>query len=150
MMKQLIVHFTLLVVCVIASASASADVITPLSYFTIPLLPIIIAIEALAFLLASRRWLHARIGIWRILIAMVVANVATSLLGTFIPLYRYVSENLLWIAIALVLSVVAEWGIYIPFFKRFESRLSRLLALSLMTNLATYIPIALLLAGMAR
>jgi hypothetical protein len=137
-----------LVACAVVPASVSADILTPLSYFTVPLLPVIIIVEALVFLLASRKWLRVKIGFRRILIAMVVANFVTSLLGTFIPLYKYVVGNLLWIAIALFLSVIVEWAICIPFFRRFRLRRLSLLALCSMTNLATYVPLAFLFMGM--
>jgi len=126
--------------------SAGADLIVPLAYATVPLLPVVVVVEALVFLLASRKAFGVRIGLGRILIAMLVANVASSLLGVALPLSSYAAGNLIVIAIALLLSIVVEWVVCLPFFGRQRLRRSRLLVLCVLTNLSTYLPIALALA----
>jgi hypothetical protein len=126
----------------------SADLITPLSFMTVPLIPIIILIEAFVFWILANKWLKIQTGFWKLILVTLVANLVTSLLGTFIPLYRYTAENLMWIGVAFVFSVLIEWAIYIPFFRKVNIRIFDLLKISLMTNLATYIPIAILIGLM--
>ena len=141
--------FLVLVIAALVPVPAAADVITPLSYVTVPLLPVIIIVEALVFLLLSRKWLHVPVGFWKVLGVMAVANLVTSLLGTFVPIYRYAGENVFWIGVAFVLSVVVEWGVYIALFRELRTRRWGALILSVGANLATYVPFAVLfgLAG---
>ena len=116
----------------------SADLITPLSFMTIPLIPFIILIEAFAFWLLSNKVIKVPIGFWKIILVTFVANIVTSLLGTFIPLYRYTAENLMWIGLAFIFSVFIEWEIYIPFFRKVNIKILDLLKISFVGNLITY------------
>jgi len=116
----------------------SADLITPLSMMTIPLIPFIILIEAFAFWLLANKVIKVPIGFWKLILITLVANIVTSLLGTFIPLYRYTAENLMWIGVAFVFSVFIEWGIYIPFFRKVNIKILDLLKISFVGNLITY------------
>jgi len=59
-------------------------------------------------------------------------------LGTFIPLYRYTAENLMWIGLAFIFSVFIEWEIYIPFFRKVNIKILDLLKISFVGNLITY------------
>jgi hypothetical protein len=123
---------------------ASADMITPLSVLTIPLIPFIILIEAFVFWLLANKVIKVPIDFWKLILVTLVANIVTSLLGTFIPLYRYTAENLMLIGIAFVFSVFIEWGIYIPFFRKVNIKISDLLKISFVGNLVTYTILALL------
>ncbi len=123
----------------------SADIITPLSYATMPLIPLIILVEAFVFWLLANKWLKIQIGFWKLILVTFVANIITSLLGTIIPLYKNTAENLIWVGIAFLFSVLIEWGIYIPFFRKVNIKIFDLLKISFITNLATYIPIAILI-----
>lgn len=122
-----------------------ANVITPLSAYTIPLIPLIVLVEAVVFWLLASKVMKIKVGFWKIIWAVLTANIATSLLGTFIPFslvlpyfpYGY-NSDLIWIGIAFVLSVFVEWGIYIPFFKRININASNLIAISLAGNFITY------------
>ena len=107
---------------------------------TAPLVPAII-IEIFVFWLMANKVFKAQAKTWKMILAVGIANIATSLLGTFIPLYKYVAENLIWVAIAFVLSVFIEWLIYIPFFRK-TIKIRSLLGISLVANLITYIAIA--------
>ena len=115
-----------------------ADLIMPLLSITIQLIPLIILIEAFAFWLLANKVIKVSIGFWKLVLITFVANIVTSLLGTFIPLYKYTAENLIWIGIAFVFSVFIEWGIYIPFFRKVNIKLLDLLKISLVGNLITY------------
>jgi len=119
---------------------ASADIIIPLSSVTIPLIPFIILIEAFVFWLLANKVIKVPIGFWKLILVTLVANLVTSLLGTFvfIPLYRNITENLIWIGIAFVFSVFIEWGVYIPFFRKVSIKIFDLLKISFVGNLISY------------
>ena len=116
----------------------SANIITPLSSMTIPLIPFIILIEAFAFWLLANKVIKVPIGFWKLVLITLVANIVTSLLGNFIPLYRHTAENLMGIGVAFVFSVFIEWGIYIPFFRKVNIKILDLLKISFVGNLITY------------
>ena len=116
-----------------------ADVITPLSYYTIPLLVPIILVEAAIFFLLARRFQDTIAGsIWKILFVVALANVVTSLIGALIPLYKDRMANLLWIGFAYVLSVLIEWGVLLLFFRR-AIRPVDLLKMSAVMNFFSYL-----------
>ncbi len=111
-------------VLLIAPSIVSADIITPLSFMTIPLIPFIILIEAFVFWLLANKVIKVPIGFWKLILVTLVANIVTSLLGTFIPLYKSITENLMLVGVAFVFSVFIEWGIYIPFFRKVNIQFS--------------------------
>ncbi len=117
---------------------ASADVIVPLSILTIPLIPIIVIIEAVIFWEIANKNIKVPIGFWKLILVTLIANIVTSLLGIIIPIYQYTSTNLIWIGVAFVLSVFIEWGIYIPFFRKVTIKIIDLLRISFVANLITY------------
>lgn len=121
-----------------------ADVIVPLSSITFPLIPFIILIETLVFWLLANKFFKFRVGFWKSLLVVVIANLATSLLGTIIPLYKYAIGNLIWIGITFVLSVFIEWAVYIPFFRKTKIKLTDLLKISFAGNFITYAILAAL------
>ncbi|MBM3233327.1 hypothetical protein FJZ18_04140 [Candidatus Pacearchaeota archaeon] len=123
----------------------SADIIIPLSFMTVPLIPFIILIEAFVFWLLVNKWIKVQTGFWKLILVVLVANLVTSLLGTFVPLYRYTAENLMWIGVAFVFSIFIEWGLYIPFFRKANIKIFDLLKISFIVNLATYISLAILI-----
>jgi len=118
-----------------------ADVITPLSVITLPALPLIILLEALFVFLWVKKIYHLQLRFVKALWVISLANLGTSLLGTFIPLYKYAGENLMWIVVAFVMSVVFEWLVYIPFLSGENLNKKQLGVLSFGANLVTYIPI---------
>ena len=83
-------------------AIVSADVITPLSYYTLPLLIPIILLETILFWLLAKKWLGG-MKFLKILLIVALSNIASSLLGTVIPLYKNRFHNFLWIVTAFVL-----------------------------------------------
>ena len=121
-----------------------ADVIVPLSTVTFPLIPFVILIETIVFWLMANNLMKYRVGFWKSLLVVAIANLATSLLGTIIPLYKYAIGNLIWIGIAFTLSVFIEWAIYLPFFRKTKIKKSDLLKISLAGNFITYAILAAL------
>jgi hypothetical protein len=117
---------------------ASADVIIPLSFLTIPLIPLIVIIEAVIFWEIANKKIKVPIGFWKLILVTFIANIVTSLLGIIIPIYKYTSTNLIWIGVAFALSVFVEWGIYIPFFRKVTIKIIDLLRISFVANLITY------------
>jgi hypothetical protein len=116
----------------------SADVIVPLSTYTIPLIPFITLIEAFIFWVLAKKVIKVPIGFWKLILVTLVANIATSLLGTFIPLYKSATQNLMFIGIAFIFSVFIEWGIYILFFRKVNIKILDLLQISFVVNLISY------------
>jgi len=141
MKNKLIVLLSLIL---LMPSIASADVITPLSFVTIPLISFIVLIEAFVFWLLANKVIKVPIGFWKLILVTLVANIVTSLLGTFIPLYRNIIGNLIWIGVAFLFSVFIEWGIYIPFFRRVNIKILDLLKISFIGNLITYTILAFL------
>ena len=125
---------------------ALADIMVPLSFTTIPLIPFIVLIEAFVFWLLVNRWLKVQTGFWKLVLVVFIANIVTSLLGTFIYFYRSVAENLMLISIAFICSVIIEWGLYLPFFWKTNIKKYNLLIISFIANLATYVPLSLIIA----
>ncbi len=122
-----------------------ADVITPLSLYTMPIIPFIILIEACVLWVWADKFVKVHVGFWKSILVTSVANMATSLLGTFIPLYKFLDENLKWIGVAFAFSVLIEWGIYLPFFRRARMGTSDLLSAALVGNIITYAIVVLMI-----
>lgn len=116
----------------------SADVAWPLSIYTIPLIPVIVLIEALVFWLIANIVLKDQIGFWKIILVILIANIITSLLGTFIPLSRFTIDNFIWIGVTFLFSVLIEWVIYLQLFKKIIIKNLDLLAISFVGNAITY------------
>jgi len=114
-----------------------ADIIIPLSFVTIPLIPVIVLIEVLVFWLIARK-AKVPVGFLRLVLATFAANIATSVVGTLIPLYRYTAQNLIGIGIAFVVSVLVEWRLYVLFFRKTRILIPYLLKVSFLGNLITY------------
>ncbi len=119
-----------------------ADVITPLAYITLPAIPLIILAESLYLYFVLRKRLSFKNKGLKITLIVSLANLTTSLFGTFIPLYKYSAENLIWILVAYFLTVFIEWLIYLPFFRKENLTKGQLLKYSAWANLITYIPLA--------
>jgi hypothetical protein len=121
-----------------------ADIITPLSYYTIPLLiPIILAEAIVCFLLVRKFQRAEKVSFWKILLSVATANVVSSFVGMLIPLYKDRMANLLWIGVALVLSILIEWAVLLIFLRR-RLRPVDLLAISAVMNFVSYLYFAVM------
>jgi hypothetical protein len=121
-----------------------ADIITPLSYYTIPLLiPIILAEAFVCFLLVRKFQRAEKVSFWKILLSVATANVVSSFVGMLIPLYKDRMANLLWIGVALVLSILIEWAVLLIFLRR-KLRPVDLLAISAVMNFVSYLYFAVM------
>jgi hypothetical protein len=143
----------------LAASSVRADVLTPIGTALSILLPAIVAIEWLVLWLLARA-MKVPVRLWKALLVVAVANAASSAVG-FVPglgighggHFRGNVETLAW---AYALSVVAEWLVYLCFFRASAARsatvrasitwrwtfFARLFGLSVVVNLATYVPLA--------
>jgi hypothetical protein len=145
----------------LAASSVRADVLTPIGTALSILLPAIVAIEWLVLWLLARA-MKVPVRLWKALLVVAVANVASSAVG-FVPGLGighggYLRRNVDTLAWAYVLSVVTEWLIYLCFFRAPTARpatalpttasrrpfLARLFGLCVVVNLATYLPLATL------
>ncbi len=117
----------------------SADLIIPFSIYTFSFFPYIILSETLVFWLLANKVIKVPIGIWRLLLITLVANLLTSFLGTFIPLHKVTRSDLrLVTAIAFLPTVLIEYLIYIPFLRKFKITTLNLLYISFVVNLVSY------------
>jgi hypothetical protein len=132
-----------IVLWLLAPLPAFSDVITPFSYRTAPLLAPIILVEAVLFQLLSRKRFKTAVRFWKSLGVVALANLASSLAGIVVPTYR--RQNLLPVCVAFVLSVLIEWLVYLPFCRKSGLRRKDLFKISAVVNLATYIPLAVLM-----
>jgi hypothetical protein len=117
-----------------------ADVASPWSMVTLAFSPIIILIEAGGFSFYARFVLKRDVGFGRVLAWVAVANIATSVVGSFyVPnLYVYLVRNLVAISIAFVGSTFIEGAIYAVAFQRDKIGVGHLLAISAIGNLVTH------------
>lgn len=134
-----------------------ADMITPLSEVTFPLIPVITLIEAFIFWLFINKIFKVQVGFWKSLLITFVANIVTSLIGTFIPFenpFIYESHvvdalpptttgliiiisRIAW-GIIFILTVLIEWVVYIIMLKKTTARKIDLLKISFVANFVTY------------
>lgn len=121
----------------------SADVLTPLSEVMIPFIPVVIISETIGFWLLVNKFFKIKTGFWKSLVIMTVANIITSLLGTFIQLYRNVTGPLL---LAFILSIIIEFIVYLFFFGKAKIEKIKLLVLSLIVNSISYTLLLLIFA----
>ena len=133
---------------------ALANVLAPLSSIMLPIIPVIVLIEGFAFWLLAKKILESKIGFWKSLLIVLIANLMTSLIGTLASGLAYGIETSLWITIAFIGSVLIEWGIYIILFKSIpflknasEVKNKQLLLISLLANIATYLPMLIFLGS---
>ena len=132
-MKKLLTFLllTLLVPCVLA------DLIVPFTVSTIAYFPLIVIIEIIGFWLLTNKAFKIKASFWKSVLIILVANVVTSLIGTFIPVYGF---SLYAVAITFVISVLIEFGIYVLFFIK-EKKVSKmnLFLVSLIVNFFSYL-----------
>jgi len=134
-------------VAMMAPGQALADVALPLAFITVPLLPIIIILEVVVFRLTATQLFKTKLRSWKVATAVVLGNIVTSLLGIPLDFYRDKLENLLALGVAFVLSVLIEWGIFVPFFKKDEFGCLKLLLVSLIVNAISYALLIPLIPG---
>lgn len=114
----------------------SADVILPFSFVTIPFYPLFLIVELILFWLLANRVFSIKVSFWKSLLIVAVANIVTSLMGTFIPSYRDFTGPILT---AFILSVIVEFGIYLLFFIKKDVKRINLFWISGLVNLVSYI-----------
>ena len=137
---------------------ALADVATSWFEVSLPFLLIIPFIEAYYFRFYSNVVLKLQIKFGRILGAIFIANIVTSLAG-FITSFLAFTYNVSWIVswrrdyefpvavvgLALLFSSLIEWVIYIPCFRKSNIRIFDLLRISFVGNVISHLLISLTL-----
>lgn len=118
-----------------------ADVAMPLSLVTIPYFPIIILIEMIAFLILIKKFYKIDIGIKAIIVIVLIANIITSLLGTFFPIYRYFIGNLTSFVLSFIVSIPVEFAIFRHFLKFLKKKFNSLdlLEITFIINFFSYL-----------
>ena len=133
----------------------SANVAYPIGWITLPLLPFIVLIEGLVLWLLAKQWLKAKLGFWKSVLVVLIANFITSLLGTLISIMMYGNwfEGSLFFTLAFIASVIIEWGIFVFLFKQMKSlrklkiKNKQLFLISLYVNIASYLPLMVFFGG---
>lgn len=128
--------FMVILALVFLPKVAFADLIVPISMLTVPLIPGIVLAEFIVFWIA-RKMIGFDVKLYMLLLAVFLANLLTSILGTIFPLYKSISRNMMILAEAFVLSVLVEWGIYELFFRKKIGK-TALFLVSLGGNVITY------------
>ncbi|PIN87086.1 hypothetical protein COV19_01565 [Candidatus Woesearchaeota archaeon CG10_big_fil_rev_8_21_14_0_10_44_13] len=129
--------FMAILTMVFLPKSVFADVVMPISLLTMPLIPLIVLAEFIVFWIA-RRIIRFDAKLYMLLLAVFLANILTSALGTVFPLYKSASQNMIHLGEAFALSVLVEWGIYELFFRKKIDK-KALFVVSLGGNVITYL-----------
>ncbi len=126
----------LLVVLSFIIPKVRADIILPFSYVIIPFYPLFLIVELIFFWLLANKVFSIKISFWKSLLIVAVANIVTSLIGTFIPTYRDFTGPIL---IAFILSVVVEFIVFLLFFIKKDVKKINLFWISGIVNLVSYL-----------
>tara|TARA_Y100000310_G_scaffold338017_1_gene426554 strand:- start:591 stop:1025 length:435 start_codon:yes stop_codon:yes gene_type:complete len=113
-----------------------ADVIVPFSFVTIPFYPLFLIVELIIFWVLANKIFSIKIGFWKSLLIVAVANIVTSLIGTFIPAYRDFNGPIL---IAFIASVIVEFIIFSLFFMKRKVKKINLFWISGIVNIVSYV-----------
>jgi len=113
-----------------------ADIIMPFSYVTTPFYPLFLIVELILFWLLANKVFSIKIGFWKSLLIVAVANIVTSLIGTFIPSYRDFTGPIL---IAFILSVIVEFIVFLLFFIKKDVKRINLFWISGIVNIVSYL-----------
>lgn len=119
----------------------SADLIVPLTFEMKDLFPLVIVVEFIAFWLLTNKLFNIKLNFWKSLLIIVVANLVTSVIGLFIS----ISILSAGIAVAYVLSIIFEFGIYWLFLAGPKIKTITLFWISLLVNFVSYLLIFLIL-----
>ena len=116
-----------------------ANVAFPLYESSLPfiLFPVIIALELIVFLICTYRFFKIQIGVLKGLMAMLIANFITSILGIFIFPGDYLDDIFMW-TLTYVSTVFIEWAIYLSFFHKEDIKILDLLKISFLVNIISY------------
>lgn len=107
--------------------------------FSIFFLPIILPVETAYFWFYSNRLLHRKVTPRKILYIIFVASVLDSLFHFFVP-FTYTGQDFLvgHLLACLIISVIIDWVIYIPFFRKNGLGIWNLLRISFIGNTLSY------------
>jgi len=132
MRKLLLGLFSLLFIPLI-----SADIIMPIgwSMLDITLIIGIIVIETILFWLILNKN-KVKVGPWKSLLIIAIANIITSTIGIMVPIYRTL---IYFILVVFILSVIIEWGVYLLFFLKNKNIKVKLFLASVIVNVVSYL-----------
>jgi len=132
MRKLLLGLFSLLFIPLI-----SADIIMPIgwSMLDITLIIGIIVIETILFWLILNKN-KVKVGPWKSLLIIAIANIITSTIGIMVPIYRTL---IYFILVVFILSVIIEWGVYLLFFLQNKNIKVKLFLASVIVNVVSYL-----------
>ena len=138
-MKKLIIIISILL---FLPTLARADLISPLDWPTVFLFPVIVLIEAAAFYAAADLIFKAKIRVFRIVALVTVANLLTSMVGTFFfPVYEESAQLMLNLTSALAITVLIELALFLPTPLKAKLKTRNLLIIVIMVNILSYMMI---------
>jgi len=119
----------------------SADLIVPVGWriLNTTIIVGIIIIETILFWLLSIKFFKIKVGFWKSLLVVAIANIVISFIGYFVSMSFSINKLIYFILIAFILSVVIEWGIYLLFFLNRKNVKKKLFYVSLIVNIVSYI-----------
>jgi len=115
--------------------------ITPLVFDSLIFLSGMVLLEFIIFLIFATK---QKINIGRILLAVLVANVASAIFGIFIPTGESTFAHFVWFGVAVLLAIIAEWLIYFAIFLNNPITNTRLMFISITGNIISYIAYGIL------
>jgi len=112
-----------------------ANVILPLFIRHLPeALFVSMLIEFIVLWLVLAKLFRVQSAVWRIVLAVIIANATTTVIGMMLPLTPQLSH----IAEAFFISVIVEWFIFILVFEKTKISFKQLFISSLLCNLVSY------------
>ena len=123
-----------------------ADIeIFSLSVFLFPFLPGMFLIDALVFYFLANRKFRLAVPLWKIFTLVLLANGFSAVIGYFIPVSHHKINSAMWALLFLIITVILEWALYLPFFQRKKVTSDHLLIISFTGNIITFLLIVLYL-----
>lgn len=125
----------------------SADIIIPAgwSLLNIQLIIGIIIIESIVLFLLINNYFNKKFQFWKVLSIVLIANIITSFIGAFIPIYNLTLSFFFW---TFLISVIVEFIIYILainfILKNKELKKKELFIACVLVNMITYVLIYIL------
>jgi len=112
---------------------------TPFTLISLPYLIIGYLFEVLIFYLFAKKY---SIGIWKSGFSVLIANALTAFLGLYVVFTQSFTANVYWYLAMFVLTLIIESVFYIAYFYKREIQNWKLILISFLGNLITFVIIA--------
>ncbi len=119
----------------------SADMILPLTEIFVFIFPVVISLEFVVLMLYVRLS-KMKIKDGKILTAVILANIISTIAGLFFPNGKYYEQNLIFFFSAFFLTLLIEFIVFVYFFRK--PKLS-ILMMAVLANVASYLLLFIIL-----